>query len=546
MNYELFLVLICRISLINGQFPITTNIKTPNGELKGVARDHFLAFEGIPYAEPPVGDLRFEPPVPFRSNWDGIRDASKVGNPCLQWCHSLVDEADKTYGDEDCLYMNIYVPQNLTEKVPVILHIPGGGFMFGQGDTYGPEYITTRPLIFVNFNYRVGPLGFLSSSDALIPGNMGMKDQAVVLKYVKENIALFGGDPEKITLTGYSAGSVSVHLHLLSEMSTGLFQNAISHSGTALDCWVMQHNTEEKFDFVVQRTGCQNEDRQKIVDCLKKVPGSDIVRLVEELQPFLFNPFNVFGLVPETTAQNGTPFITDYPRNLIKAGKIQKVPWILSETKDDGLYPVAQFIRKPEYLPFIDKNWDFVSPNLLHYNRTIPDDKMNEVSDLIRKHYIGDDPIDEKSYQKLVDISTDRNYHIGADETVKIQGKYMPMYMYYFTFKYSYGIAELFAGKRSPLLGVGHGDDALLVVYVPPTKHEMTQDELKMQGMLLDMYENFAYNGEPKLGDFTLIRSESADFLKYTEIAGPDDISIKSNDNFGDNQFWKTIKFDEP
>lgn len=298
--------------------------------------------------------------------------------------------------------------------------------MFGQGDIYGPKFVTTRSLIHVNLNYRLGPFGYLSSSDALIPGNMGMKDQATALKYIKDNIVLFGGDQNKITITGFSAGGASVHLHYMSEWSNGLFNNGISHSGTSLDCWVMQHNTEEKFDFVVQRTGCQNENRQKIVECLKKVPAESIVRLVGELQPFLYNPYNVFGVVPEPIAQNGKPFITDYPRNILNAGKIQKLPWLITETKDEGLYPVAEFIRKQEYLPFIDKNWELVAPNLLHFNRTIPEEKMQEVSEMIRKHYMGDEQINEKTYKRFVDVSIFSIYPLLGISTFRMIASKVP------------------------------------------------------------------------------------------------------------------------
>lgn len=325
----------------------------------------------------------------------------------MQWSHFELETDDKLIGDEDCLFLNIYTPSNISvsQKLPVIIHIHGGAFVFGQGSDWGPKFITTRPMILVNLNYRLGPLGFLSSSDDLIPGNMGLKDQATALKWVQENIQLFGGDPNRVTITGFSAGGASVHLHYMSEWSTNLFQNGISHSGSALDCWVMQHCTEDKFQTVARLVGCQNGDRSKIVDCLKKKPGGDIVRTVRDLQPFLYNPYDPFGVVPETTDQKGKPFITDYPSNYIQAAKLQNKPWLITETKDEGLYPVAEFIRKPEYLPFVNDNWDLVGPNLLHYNGTIPNDKIHEVSEMIRKHYIGNDPINEKSYKRFCDVS---------------------------------------------------------------------------------------------------------------------------------------------
>lgn len=340
--------------------------------------------------------------------WKGVRDATKIGNGCLQWSHFELEAEDKLIGDEDCLFLNIYTPSNISvsQKLPVIIHIHGGAFVFGQGGDWGPKFITTRPMILVNLNYRLGPLGFLSSSDALIPGNMGMKDQATALKWVQENIQLFGGNPNRVTITGFSAGGASVHLHYMSEWSTGLFQNGISHSGSALDCWVMQHCTEDKFQTVARLVGCQNDDRAKIVDCLKKIPAGDIVRTVRDLQPFLYNPYDPFGVVPEPIDQKGIPFITEYPLSYIKSGKLQNKPWLITETKDEGMYPVAEFIRKPEYLPFINENWDLVGPNLLHYNGTIPNNKIHEVSEMIRKHYIGNEPINEKSYKRFCDVSS--------------------------------------------------------------------------------------------------------------------------------------------
>lgn len=325
----------------------------------------------------------------------------------MQWSHVLFDQDDKTLGDEDCLFLNVYIPKNrtTTQMLPVILFIHGGAFVFGHGHGWGPLFITTRPMILVNFNYRLGPLGFLSSSDALIPGNMGMKDQAIAMKWVKDNIASFGGDPNRITITGFSAGGASVNLHYMSDWSKDLFQNGISHSGSALDAWVMQRNTEEKFQTVARIVGCSNSDRSKIVNCLKGTPAKEIVRTVKDLQPFLYNPLDPFGVVVEPSKQNGIPFISDYPSNLMKAGKLQRKPWLISQVKDEGMYPVAEFLRRSEYLPFVDKNWSFVGPNLLHYNRTIPMDKMNEVSDMIRKHYIGNDEIDENSFKRFCDVN---------------------------------------------------------------------------------------------------------------------------------------------
>lgn len=346
-----------------------------------------------------------------------------------------LDNEDKLVGDEDCLYLNIYTPKNISksDRIPVIFHIHGGALMYGSGNFYGPEYITTRPLIMVNFNYRLGPLGFISTGCHLIPGNMGMKDQVAALKWVKENIGAFGGDPDKITITGFSAGGASVHFHTMSGLSAGLFNNAISHSGTAFDPWVMQRNPNQKFARVAELVGCGDKSGRKgKVSCLKEKPAAEIVRTVKEYQSWLYNPFQVFGVVVEPELENvglesshdnihqgednlehhhhhfhTKPFLSGKPENLIKAHNVHGKAWLVTETKDEGLYPAAEFIRKPEFLPYLNEHWDEVAPHLLMYNETIPAEELKQVSEKIRHHYLGNSPINEESFKRFVDVSCD-------------------------------------------------------------------------------------------------------------------------------------------
>lgn len=136
---------------------------------------------------------------------------------------------ERIQGAEDCLYLNVYKPHIESSKpLPVIIWIHGGAFQWHMeqkdGEFTKPDYIMDRDVIFVSFSYRVGPLGFLSTGDDLISGNMGLKDQSYAIRWVKENIKGFGGDPEQITLFGLSAGGVSVHYQYLSPMSRGLFK----------------------------------------------------------------------------------------------------------------------------------------------------------------------------------------------------------------------------------------------------------------------------------------------------------------------------------
>ena len=132
-------------------------------------------------------------------------------------------------------------------------------------------------VIFVGLHYRLGSLGFLSTEDDIVPGNMGLKDQSMAMRWVKTHIRAFGGDPEKITITGLSAGGASVHYHYLSRMSTGLFHSGISFSGTAFDCWTQIENSREKAMRLADLVNCPTGDVKKMIECMKERPAKDIV-----------------------------------------------------------------------------------------------------------------------------------------------------------------------------------------------------------------------------------------------------------------------------
>ena len=170
--------------------------------------------------------------------WTETLDCTSQG-PCGPQYNNIFQ---RTQGEEDCLHVNIFTKTVNPEKpLPVMVYIHGGAFCRGSSGTelYGPDFLIQKDIVYVNFNYRLGALGFLSVDDpeAKVPGNAGLKDQALALKWIKENVQFFGGDPNNITLFGESAGGCSVHYHLLSNMSKNLFHRAIVMSGTALNNW---------------------------------------------------------------------------------------------------------------------------------------------------------------------------------------------------------------------------------------------------------------------------------------------------------------------
>ncbi|XP_037955937.1 venom carboxylesterase-6-like [Teleopsis dalmanni] len=188
--------------------------------LFGFQIEKFEAFMGIPYAKPPVGKLRLQNPKPFGS-WENVMQATKPKPSCLQKNYFL--ETHPIMGVEDCLYLNLYRPvQRSTKLLPIIFYIHGGGFSFGSPhpDMLGPAYfMDTQEVILITFAYRLGPFGFLSTGDEYMPGNFGLKDQNLALKWVFDNAVYFSGDSNSITIFGHSIGGSSVQFHMLSPAS---------------------------------------------------------------------------------------------------------------------------------------------------------------------------------------------------------------------------------------------------------------------------------------------------------------------------------------
>jgi para-nitrobenzyl esterase len=214
-----------------------------NGVLEGdTTKTGVHVFRGIPFAAPPVGDLRWKAPQPA-SNWAGVRSAKSFGNSCMQ---------RPVYGDmefrspeksEDCLYLNVWTPaRSASEKLPVLVYFFGGGLVAGDGSEYryDGESMATKGIVSVTVNYRLSVFGFLAHPEltAEAPyhasGNYGFLDQNAALRWVAANIAAFGGDPARVTIAGQSAGSRSVTVQLLSPISKGLFAGAIMESGSML------------------------------------------------------------------------------------------------------------------------------------------------------------------------------------------------------------------------------------------------------------------------------------------------------------------------
>ncbi|KAL1132549.1 hypothetical protein AAG570_010503 [Ranatra chinensis] len=260
-------------------------VETPLGPIRGsllktwTGKD-ILAFRAIRYAKPPTGQLRFKAPVPVEP-WSEVVDATEDGPVCHQ-------PGAEYFGppSEDCLYINVYTKELSGSKPVIIFFHPGGWFsMTSRSDWAGPDYLLDQDLVLVTVNYRLGPLGFMSTGDEHAVGNYGMKDQVLAMKWVKYNIAAFGGDPKSVTITGYSAGSTSVMLHMLSPMSKGLFHRGISMSAGITSNWVIMKNPLELSRKLGDVVGCPTDTTTKqLVQCLRTIPAETLADSYQKMK----------------------------------------------------------------------------------------------------------------------------------------------------------------------------------------------------------------------------------------------------------------------
>ena len=224
----------------NGVLP---QVKTANGLLEGINENSgIISFKGVPFAQPPVGKLRWVAPQPAK-NWTGVRKADHFGPQAMQRAlySDMIFRSDGK--SEDCLYLNVWTPaKSGTERLPVLVYFYGGGFSTGDGSEgrYDGKSMAQKGMVAITVNYRLGVFGFMAhplltaESAHHASGNYGLMDQHAALEWVQKNIAAFGGDPKRVTIAGESAGSMSVSAQMASPLSKGLFAGAIAESGALL------------------------------------------------------------------------------------------------------------------------------------------------------------------------------------------------------------------------------------------------------------------------------------------------------------------------
>lgn len=405
------------------------------GKLKGRDNGNYYSYESIPYAKAPVAELRFEPPQAYNDRWWQIFDATKKPVKCMQW-NQFKEGENKLEGVEDCLFVSVYKPKSKKEKYPVVAFIHGGAFMFGAAEEFGERFLMDDGhFILVKISYRVGPLGFLSTSDEHISGNYGLKDQLLALKWIKQNIASFGGDPEQILLMGFSAGGASSHLQMLNPELQNIAKAVISFSGVAFNPWVIIKNPYKRALQLAKHLQCPVvESTQAIKHCLKQKHAEEIVSSVKHFLNFGYNPFTTFGPVVEHK-KSEQAFMTEHPKNIIKSANYSHLPWLASYAAQDGGYNAGELLQinpqtsKP-FIEDLNEKWLELAPQNL-FLENIKEDPLKYAQQL-RNEYMGNLSFSEDNYLKVQEIYTDVLFKNGVHEALKLhsESNKAPVYGY--------------------------------------------------------------------------------------------------------------------
>ncbi|KAJ4451371.1 hypothetical protein ANN_02833 [Periplaneta americana] len=516
-------LLVCGLrSVICGPGPI---VQIEQGPLEGTLMKSrygrtYFAFQGVPYAQPPVGELRFkepEPPLP----WKGVWNATEPGSMCLQWMRVHPPNYGKQnplVGDENCLFVNVYTPKLPTEgsthNMEVFVYFHSGGWMFGWGHEYGAKILMDRDVVVVTVVFRLGPLGFLSTGDDVVPGNMGLKDQSAALRWVKNNIAAFGGNPNSVTITGTSMGGASTQYHYLSPLSSGLFHRGISMSGSTLCPWAYMEAGPEKAHKLGALLGCHEKSSKELVECLRTRPARQIVEKVKHfqvisrfdkscftfqlkkkvfLQVWMYNPFSPFGPTMETTGS--TPFLPKHPVELLLEGKVQDVPWMAGATTEDGLWPAADWISSDEILAELDGRFEELIPLILDFNYTVPSELKKEVVSKIRDFYLQGRPVSSLTIKGIIELVTDRIFLLNGVQSAKLQASVVksPVYFYLFGYRGKHSFSEVMSGTKRNF-GVSHLDDTAYI-FDYDFKTDETEQDKEMSELWLDIWMSFVKTG---------------------------------------------------
>jgi len=449
--------------------------KVESGMLTGIhfgADPNSAAFLGVPYAAPPVGALRWKPPIPVQS-WRETREATQFGSPCPQlpapWFHFIE-------GHEDCLYLNIWTTDvRSTANRPVLVYFHGGGNTegYGQMTPLGPP-LSAHGLVVVSANYRLGPFGFLAhpaltaESEHHFSGNYGLLDQLQALAWVKANIRQFGGDPDRVTVMGQSSGAVDICLLMASPLSQGLFHRAILESGECQDTLNEDIRTPIKYNFIDSTGEHSGEQLARdlgissgpdLLQKLRDIPANEILKIWKSDPGLHFDAIVDGRVVPRQPAQ------------IFAEGKQMHIPILVGSNADEATVFGHNDLRTVD-----DYKKHLYQETGQYSNKEFQAYSVNSDADV---------PI------RSVELESDE-FACGAYSIAQAMTRAeVKSYLYYFTY--------VDPGKRAPL-GAHHGEELFFLSDSFPTDWEHADKDQELEKLMRGYWVEFAKTGDPNFG----------------------------------------------
>ena len=390
-------------------------VDTTSGKLQGYKEEGLVIFKGIPYAEPPVGDLRFSPPVE-KKQWEGVFDATKYGHCAYQGYTQLEDFTGKLQPEsEDCLNLNIWTPNTDDKKRPVMFWIHGGAFLMGGGidPIYDGSALARRgDVVIVTINYRLGVLGYSYIPD--VTNNSGHLDQVLALKWVHDNIERFGGDPNNVTIFGESAGGYSVVALAAMPSAKGLFHRIIAQSAPAIDPKLTKKPTKK----LMRMLGVDKND----INALRKISPSEIIEVQNKL--LAEDPGNLLAFRPLIDGE----IITEHPLKAFKDGKCKDIDFMIGTNLDEAKLFTA---LNPEMSNMNNDNGEMIILGLLGQSG-IDQSKAKAILDTYKKAREGKFSTDAKEIFNA--LLTDQIFRISTIQLLEAQSRHQQnTYNYMFT-----------------------------------------------------------------------------------------------------------------
>jgi para-nitrobenzyl esterase len=453
-------------------------IQIDSGLISGTVSDGLHIYKGIPFAAPPVGNLRWKSPQPV-TPWQGVKQCSEFGPVPYQWAAL---GPPPTNSNEDCLYLNVWTPaKKQSDRLPVMVWLYGGGFRFGSGSTalYDGVNLANRGVIVVTLNYRVGTLGFIAhpllskESGHDSSGNYGILDQIAALKWVQKNIAAFGGDPNRVTIFGESAGAISVACLMASPLAKGLFQRAVSESLAELG--LLAHHRESRFGIdpaekqgerLAKDLGCDTVPDP--IACMRAKSAQEVMAAGKPPADYL-SPGYRYGPIVDGW------LLPDLPLNIFESGKQHDVPYLLGSNADEwALFQLRLTMTADSYQAYVKKTAGEYAQQVLTMYPATNDEQAKTA---------------EKDVLTLYAFTCPAKAYAAAMEKVAT-----PAYLYQFT-RVPPGASKLGAFHA---LEVGYVFGNLVpILPTPDPEAYFDNTDKALSGTMMSYWTQFAASGDP-------------------------------------------------